>query len=96
MHNNILEKQEAAFDSENEEYFFNPLTGPLLSRIDLLFFFLQVNDDVCRQRALCEIVQNQLKFSPLSDFLVSLFRYRYIHPYFKTYPKLFNFQEIQN
>lgn len=74
MHNNILEKQEAAFDSENEEYFFNPLTGPLLSRIDLLFFFLQVNDDVCRQRALCEIVQNQMKFSPLSDFLVSLFR----------------------
>lgn len=74
IHSNRLEEQERTFDSENQEYFFNPITGPLLSRIDTLFFFLQVHDDTCRQRAICEIVQNQLKFSPLSDFLLSLFR----------------------
>jgi len=62
------------FHPDNKEYSTNPTTGPLLSRIDLFFFFLQVHDDVCRQRAICEIVQNQLKFSPLSDFLISLFK----------------------
>jgi len=74
MHSKKLAKQELLFDSEKKEYTINPFTGPLLSRIDIFFFFLQVNDDVCRQRAICEIVQNQLKFSPLSDFLISLFR----------------------
>jgi len=74
IHSNRLEEQERKFDSENPEYFFNPISGPLLSRIDTLFFYLQVHDEECRQRAICEIVQNHLKFSPLSDFLVSLFR----------------------
>jgi len=74
MQSNKLAKQESRFRPDNKEYSTNPSTGPLLSRIDLFFFFLQVSDDVCRQRAICEIVQNQLKFSPLSDFLISLFR----------------------
>jgi len=74
MQSNKLAKQESRFHPDNKEYSTNPTTGPLLSRIDLFFFFLQVHDDVCRQRAICEIVQNQLKFSPLSDFLISLFK----------------------
>jgi len=74
MQSNKLAKQESRFRPDNKEYSTNPSSGPLLSRIDLFFFFLQVSDDVCRQRAICEIVQNQLKFSPLSDFLISLFR----------------------
>jgi len=74
IHSNILEEKKLTFNSESQEYFFNSITGPLLSRIDTLFFFLQVHEDTCRQRAICEIVQNQSKFSPLSDFLLSLFR----------------------
>jgi len=74
IQSNQFAKQESTFQPDNEEYSIDSLTGPLLSRIDLFFFFLQVQDDVCRQRAICEIVQNQLKFSPLSDFLISLFR----------------------
>jgi len=74
IHRNRIEEQEITFDSENSEYFVNPIIGPLLSRIDTLFFYLQVHDEECRQRAICEIVQNHSKFSPLSDLLRSLFR----------------------
>jgi len=47
---------------------------PGLERIDFLFRVLQVEDEGCKQRAICEIVQSKLLFSPLSDFLISVFR----------------------
>jgi len=43
-------------------------------RIDFLFQILHVEDEGCKQRAICEIVQSKLLFSPLSDFLISVFR----------------------
>jgi len=47
---------------------------PGLERIDFLFQILHVEDEGCKQRAICEIVQSKLLFSPLSDFLISVFR----------------------
>jgi len=52
----------------------NTYTGPLLNRLDNLFFILQVEDERCRERAICEIVQNREDFSPLNDFLINIFR----------------------
>jgi len=49
-------------------------SSPLLSRIDFLFQILDVDDEDCKQRAICEIVQNKLIYSPLSDLLISIFR----------------------
>jgi len=47
---------------------------PGLQRIDFLFQILHVADEGCKQRAICEIVQSKSLFSPLSDFLISVFR----------------------
>jgi len=52
----------------------SPRSPPALSRIDFLFQILQVDDEDCKQRAICEIVQSKLIFSPLSDLLISIFR----------------------
>lgn len=47
---------------------------PGIERIDFLFQILHLEDEGCKQRAICEIVQSKLLFSPLSDFLISVFR----------------------
>ena len=47
---------------------------PLLQRINFLFSSLDVDDEHCKQRAICEIVQKKLMYSPLSDLLISIFR----------------------
>jgi len=47
---------------------------PLLERIDLLFSSLDLEDEDCKQRAICEIVQNKMIYSPLSELLISIFR----------------------
>jgi len=49
-------------------------SSPLLSRIDFLFQILDMDDEDCKQRAICEIVQNKLIYSPLSELLISIFR----------------------
>ena len=48
---------------------------PLLTRLDFLFDVLDIDDLDCQQKVICEVVSNQEKFSPLSDLLISLFRY---------------------
>jgi len=73
IHINRLEEEKDPIDYE-EEGFSKLQTSNLLSRVDTLFYYLQVHDETCRERAICEIVQNRLKYSPLSDILVSLFR----------------------
>jgi len=47
---------------------------PLGDRLDLLFSSLDLDDEDCKQRAICEIVQNKLIYSPLSELLISIFR----------------------
>ena len=47
---------------------------PGLERIDFLFQILHLEDEGCKQRAICEIVQNKMIYSPLSELLISIFR----------------------
>jgi len=47
---------------------------PLMSRLDFLFEVLDIDNVDCQQRVICEAVNNQEKFSPLSDLLISIFR----------------------
>ena len=61
-------------EGEKEEEEEGPRSPPGLQRIDFLFQILQLEDEGCKQRAICEIVQSKLLFSPLSDFLISVFR----------------------
>ena len=47
---------------------------PLMSRLDFLFKVLDIDNVDCQQRVICEAANNQEKFSPLSDLLISIFR----------------------
>ena len=69
------ERDDTAYNSVDLEYTSNLVTGPLLSRLDAFFHYLGVHSKVCRQRIVCELLQRDKQFSPLSDYLSSLFRY---------------------
>ena len=71
---NESERDKRSLNLERKEYSFNSFNDPLLSRLDAFFFYLQIPDDICQEKAICEIVQHKLKFSPLSEYLSSLFR----------------------
>lgn len=60
------------FETKNDRT--DDFSSPLLSRINFLFQILDVDDKDCQQKAICEIVQNKLIYSPLSDLLISIFR----------------------
>ena len=69
------ERDDTAYNSVDLEYSSNLVTGPLLSRLDAFFHYLGVHSNVCRQRIVCELIQRDKQFSPLSNYLSILFRY---------------------
>ena len=49
-------------------------TDPLLSRLDLLFTSLGLDDSDCQQKLICELGKDHSKFSPLGPLVTSIFR----------------------
>jgi len=49
-------------------------TDPLLSRLDLLFESLGLDDSGCQQKLICELGKDHNKFSPLGPLVTSIFR----------------------
>ena len=49
-------------------------TDPLLSRLDLLFESLGLDDSGCQQKLICELGKEPHKFSPLGPLVSSIFR----------------------
>lgn len=49
-------------------------TDPLLSRLDLLFESLGLDDSVCQQKLICELGKSPHNFSPLGPLVTSIFR----------------------
>ena len=49
-------------------------TDPLLSRLDLLFESLSLDDSGCQQKLICELGKDPHNFSPLGPLVSSIFR----------------------
>jgi len=60
-------------DEEEEEEVLDK-EKPLLSRLNIFFWYLGVREQGCKSRAICEIVQSNQQFAPLGDYLSSLLR----------------------
>ena len=61
-------------DEEEEEEVLDK-EKPLLSRLNIFFWYLGVREQGCKSRAICEIVQSNQQFAPLGDYLSSLLRW---------------------
>lgn len=47
----------------------DPFYSPILEKIDKIFHSLGVNDEPCRERLICSMYKNPVKFSPHSNLL---------------------------
>lgn len=69
----ILQDQ-VKYDPSLLEYQKDINFGPLLSRMDAYFTYLRVQDDGCRQRAICQLARDPETFAPLSQLVLSVLR----------------------
>lgn len=72
---------------------FDPFYTPILGKVDQVFAGLSFNDEPCRERLICSMYKNPLKFSPHSN-LISNELSRYVLYYIDQEYKRFLFVYI--
>lgn len=62
-----------SYDANSIDYKFDPIYGPLLSRLEAYFGLLKINDVTCRWKLLCHISKTPDDYKPVSNLFQSLF-----------------------
>jgi len=70
----LILQDQVKYDPTLPEYQKDILFGPLLSRMDAYFTYLRVQDDGCRQRAICQLARDPETFAPLTQLVLSVLR----------------------
>ncbi|KAJ6637523.1 hypothetical protein Bhyg_10254 [Pseudolycoriella hygida] len=65
----ILQQQPFVQDTSGTSTYLDPFYSPILAKIDKIFLQLNVIDESCRERLVCNMYKNPAKYSPHSNFI---------------------------